>query len=136
MPSLPKTFRAVRIESKDAPLKIVDVELKQPKAGEVLIKSLACGVCHSDEAVRHALFGNSLYVLNSLLGILMMIDTILALSFPVMKSLAMLSLLEREKRSGRLATELAEPGTADTMEPANSASVGSSRCVTTRLSMG
>lgn len=58
--SLPKTFRAVRIEKKDGPLKIVDVELKQPAEGEILIKSLACGVCHSDQSVRQGGFGNGL----------------------------------------------------------------------------
>jgi D-arabinose 1-dehydrogenase-like Zn-dependent alcohol dehydrogenase len=59
---LPKTYRAVRVESKGAPLKIVDVELKQPERGEVLIKTLACGVCHSDAAAQQGVFGNPLFV--------------------------------------------------------------------------
>lgn len=29
------------------------------KYNQVLVKVLACGVCHSDDAVQHALFGNS-----------------------------------------------------------------------------
>jgi D-arabinose 1-dehydrogenase-like Zn-dependent alcohol dehydrogenase len=63
--SLPKTFRAVRVESKGAPLKIVDIDLKKPEAGEVLIKTLACGVCHSDSAAQQGMFGNPLLVTSS-----------------------------------------------------------------------
>lgn len=45
---------------KDAPLTVEDVELKQPGEGEVLIKVLAVGVCHSDAYVPTGIFGNSL----------------------------------------------------------------------------
>jgi D-arabinose 1-dehydrogenase-like Zn-dependent alcohol dehydrogenase len=83
--SLPKTYRAVRVESKAAPFKIIEVELKQPKEGEVLIKTLACGVCHSDYAAQQGIFGNPLYV-NSLLLVLHPLKlTFLAPSFPAMK---------------------------------------------------
>ncbi|MCJ1306139.1 hypothetical protein MMC08_008957 [Hypocenomyce scalaris] len=58
-PNLPKTFKAARFVKKDAPLTIEDVELKQPGEGEVLIKVLATGVCHSDAYVSPGMFGNS-----------------------------------------------------------------------------
>ena len=35
--------------SKKAPFIIKDVELAEPKAGEILVKIVACGVCHTDE---------------------------------------------------------------------------------------
>lgn len=58
--NLPKTFKVGIFEEKGAPLKIKEIPLEQPKAGEVLIKTLACGVCHSDTVVQQGLFGNSL----------------------------------------------------------------------------
>ncbi|KAI1768136.1 alcohol dehydrogenase [Hypoxylon sp. FL1150] len=48
MPSLPKTFKAAVLEKKDQPVVLKDVELKQPGPGQVLVKVLACGVCHTD----------------------------------------------------------------------------------------
>ncbi|KAL0935738.1 alcohol dehydrogenase GroES-like domain-containing protein [Colletotrichum truncatum] len=58
MSSLPKTFKAAILESKDAPLKIVEQELKKPGPGLVLVKVLACGVCHSDVGVQQGGFGD------------------------------------------------------------------------------
>lgn len=63
--NLPKSFKAGVFEKKDAPIVIKDVPLEPPKPGEVLIKTLACGVCHSDVVVQKGLFGNSLYVTTS-----------------------------------------------------------------------
>lgn len=59
-PNLPKSFKAARFMEKDAPLTVEEVELKQPGEGEVLIKVLAVGVCHSDAYVPSGMFGNSL----------------------------------------------------------------------------
>lgn len=38
---------------------IKDVELKEPTAGQVLVKVLAVGICHSDAGVQAGVFGNS-----------------------------------------------------------------------------
>lgn len=57
MTSFPKTFKAVVIEKAEAPFTIKDVPLEQPKSGEVLIKTLACGVCHSDLSLQQGHFG-------------------------------------------------------------------------------
>ena len=46
--SLPKTFKAIVIKEKGAPLELQELPLKNPGAGEVLVKVLACGVCHTD----------------------------------------------------------------------------------------
>ncbi|KAI0137672.1 alcohol dehydrogenase [Hypoxylon sp. NC0597] len=46
--SLPKTFKAAVLEKQGQPITIKDVELKQPGPGQVLVKVLACGVCHTD----------------------------------------------------------------------------------------
>ncbi|GJC90368.1 alcohol dehydrogenase patD [Colletotrichum liriopes] len=58
MASLPKTYKAAVVESKSAPLKIVDQELKQPGPGLILVKVLACGVCHSDVGMQEGEFGD------------------------------------------------------------------------------
>lgn len=36
-----------------SPFQIEPVELAEPKAGEMLVKIAACGVCHTDEAAQH-----------------------------------------------------------------------------------
>ena len=40
--------RAAVLEEFGAPLVVQDVELADPKAGEVLVRIEACGVCHTD----------------------------------------------------------------------------------------
>lgn len=35
-----------------APYEIAEVDLAEPKSGEVLVKNLACGLCHTDEFGR------------------------------------------------------------------------------------
>jgi len=57
--SLPKEYKVAVFESKGAPLTFKTVKLELPKPGEVLVKVLAVGVCHSDNAVQHGIFGNS-----------------------------------------------------------------------------
>lgn len=56
--SLPKTYKAVVIEEKNGPMTLKDVPLERPKQGEILIKVLATGVCHSDSLVQPGIMGN------------------------------------------------------------------------------
>src|SRR5436189_4236876 len=44
----PMQMRAAVLEEFGAPLAVQDVELAEPKAGEVLVRLAACGVCHTD----------------------------------------------------------------------------------------
>ena len=60
-PNLPKTYKAAVFKKANEPLTIEEVELKQPVEGEVLIKVLATGICHSDAAVQAGALGNPLY---------------------------------------------------------------------------
>ncbi|KAI1445962.1 alcohol dehydrogenase [Annulohypoxylon stygium] len=46
--SLPKTYKAAVMEAPGKPIVIKDIELKQPGPKQVLVKVLACGVCHTD----------------------------------------------------------------------------------------
>ena len=41
-------IRAAVLEEFGAPLAVQDVELAEPRAGEVLVRLVACGVCHTD----------------------------------------------------------------------------------------
>lgn len=41
-------IRAAVLEDFGAPLAVQEVELAEPKAGEVLVRLVACGVCHTD----------------------------------------------------------------------------------------
>jgi S-(hydroxymethyl)glutathione dehydrogenase/alcohol dehydrogenase len=41
-------IRAAVLEQFGAPLAVQEVELAEPKAGEVLVRLVACGVCHTD----------------------------------------------------------------------------------------
>ena len=43
------------------PFELVERELPTPKAGEIRIKVLACGVCHSDAVTKEGLFPNISY---------------------------------------------------------------------------
>ncbi|KAL8745834.1 MAG: hypothetical protein Q9190_002063 [Brigantiaea leucoxantha] len=56
--SLPKTYKAALFKEVNAKLTVEDVELKEPGPGEVLVKVLACGVCHSDANVQNGALGN------------------------------------------------------------------------------
>ncbi|KAI8712160.1 alcohol dehydrogenase [Fusarium sp. LHS14.1] len=60
-PSLPKTYKAVVVEAAGAPLKIAERELEQPGPGQILVKVLACGVCHSDVGLQQGGFGDKLF---------------------------------------------------------------------------
>src|SRR5438270_8559303 len=41
-------IRAAVLEEFGAPLQLQELELAEPKAGEVLVRLVACGVCHTD----------------------------------------------------------------------------------------
>jgi S-(hydroxymethyl)glutathione dehydrogenase / alcohol dehydrogenase len=41
-------IRAAVLEEFGAPLEVQDVELEEPRAGEALVRLVACGVCHTD----------------------------------------------------------------------------------------
>ena len=56
-PEIPKMHKAAIFKEKGKPLVIEDVETKQPQQGEVLIKVLATGVCHSDALVQGEMMG-------------------------------------------------------------------------------
>ena len=65
-PNLPKTYKAAIFKEANAPLSLEDVELKQPVEGEVLIKVLATGICHSDAFAQAGAFGNPLYATSTI----------------------------------------------------------------------
>lgn len=55
--SLPKTFKALVAEKPGAPFVVTQRNLQEPKDGQVLVKVLACGVCHSDSFAQQGWFG-------------------------------------------------------------------------------
>jgi len=57
MGNYPKTCKAAVISEIGARLAIKEVPVEDPKEGQILIKVLACGVCHSDSAVQEGHFG-------------------------------------------------------------------------------
>ena len=59
-PSIPKTHKAAMFKEKGGPLHIEEIETKMPKEGEVLVKVLACGVCHSEVVAQQDMFGAGL----------------------------------------------------------------------------
>ncbi len=58
--NLPKTYKAVFFEKANSPMVLKDVELKLPKPGQILVKTLACGVCHSDVLLMSGALGDLL----------------------------------------------------------------------------
>src|SRR3954452_4531782 len=45
--------RAAVLRGTNQPFDVTEVELDEPKTGEVLIRWVAAGLCHSDEHLRH-----------------------------------------------------------------------------------
>ena len=41
-------IKAAVLERFGAPLEVQEVDLEEPRAGEVLVRLVACGVCHTD----------------------------------------------------------------------------------------
>lgn len=56
--SLPKTYKAWQVEKAGAPFVLKELELKKPGPGQVLVKVLACGVCHSDTGMQQGHMGD------------------------------------------------------------------------------
>ena len=56
-PQIPKTHKAAMFKEQGGPLHIEEIETKMPQEGEVLVKVLACGVCHSEVVAQNNLFG-------------------------------------------------------------------------------
>ncbi|PVI02974.1 GroES-like protein [Periconia macrospinosa] len=56
--SLSRTYKAAFFESKGQDLILKDVELRHPGPGYVLMKVIACGVCHTDLFVQQGLLGD------------------------------------------------------------------------------
>lgn len=55
--SHPKTFKAMAFMEAGGPFTPMELPLTQPGPGEVLIKVIACGVCHSDSVVKDGFVG-------------------------------------------------------------------------------
>jgi hypothetical protein len=55
--NLPKTYKAAVITGQQKPLEIQDLPMPELKEGELLLKVLACGVCHSDHHVLNGDMG-------------------------------------------------------------------------------
>jgi propanol-preferring alcohol dehydrogenase len=53
--AMPNKMRAAVVESFGAPLVLREFEIPTPKAGQILVKTEACGVCHTD---LHAMRGD------------------------------------------------------------------------------
>lgn len=60
-PEIPKTYKAAVFKEKGGPLVFEEIETKTPEEGEVLVKVLACGVCHSEVVAQQDMFGGGLY---------------------------------------------------------------------------
>lgn len=52
---IPKTMKAAVVHEFGAPLQIEEVEVRRPGKNEILVKVIACGVCHTD---LHAIEGD------------------------------------------------------------------------------
>ncbi|GAA5847075.1 hypothetical protein JCM9279_002678 [Rhodotorula babjevae] len=60
MSNAPKTYKAAVITKAGGKFEIQDVEYKKPQKGEIVVKVLASGVCHSDSVVVEQLFPTGL----------------------------------------------------------------------------
>jgi len=58
---MPSSCRAVVLEKVGAPWTIKEVPVSKPESGEVLIKVLACGVCHSDSFLHQGHLGDKVF---------------------------------------------------------------------------
>ncbi|KAL6721979.1 hypothetical protein ACLMJK_001084 [Lecanora helva] len=54
---IPKKHRAAMFKETGGPLVVEEIETKTPQEGEVLVKVLACGVCHSEIVAQSNMFG-------------------------------------------------------------------------------
>ncbi|KII93729.1 hypothetical protein PLICRDRAFT_49750 [Plicaturopsis crispa FD-325 SS-3] len=51
----PKTYKAMAVKARGGRFELVDMPWKEPQAGQVVVKVLACGVCHTDRRVAETL---------------------------------------------------------------------------------
>ncbi|EEH03657.1 alcohol dehydrogenase [Histoplasma capsulatum G186AR] len=58
-PEFPLSYKVAQFDAEGEELCIRTIPLEYPKHGEILVKVLACGVCHSDVLVRDGVAGNS-----------------------------------------------------------------------------
>lgn len=49
---LPPAMRAMVLDAPGQPLRLAQLPVPQPGKGEVLVRLLACGVCHTDVYIR------------------------------------------------------------------------------------
>ncbi|KAH0385987.1 alcohol dehydrogenase, partial [Aureobasidium melanogenum] len=54
--TIPKTCKAIVLDGPGASFELKEVPVKAPNKGEILIKTLACGVCHSDLSLQEGEF--------------------------------------------------------------------------------
>lgn len=60
----PETYKAAVVVAKGEPFQIQDIEWKDPTEHQIVVKVLACGVCHSyvslslEYLVRFSIFSN------------------------------------------------------------------------------
>ncbi|KAJ2897707.1 alcohol dehydrogenase GroES-like domain-containing protein [Zalerion maritima] len=57
-PTLPSTYKAAVFEAAGKPLTLKSLPMQKPGPNEVLIKVLACGVCHTDIHIGDGQFGD------------------------------------------------------------------------------
>ena len=50
-----ETMRAAILDAIGGPLSVQDIDIEAPRAGEALIRVVACGVCHSDWSCMHGI---------------------------------------------------------------------------------
>ncbi|WQF79066.1 Putative alcohol dehydrogenase, zinc-type, GroES-like superfamily, NAD(P)-binding domain superfamily [Colletotrichum destructivum] len=55
--SLPSTYKAWQVVKACEPIVPKDLPLRQPGPGQILVKVLACGVCHSDASMANGEYG-------------------------------------------------------------------------------
>lgn len=56
--ALPKSYKAAVVEAAGKPFVVKDFPLSQPSSREIVIKVIACGVCHSDGVLQEGQFGD------------------------------------------------------------------------------
>jgi S-(hydroxymethyl)glutathione dehydrogenase/alcohol dehydrogenase len=62
---IPETMRAAVLVAASEPLEVREIRTPRPQAGEVLVKVIACGLCHSD---LHVMAGKIPFPLPAVLG--------------------------------------------------------------------
>lgn len=110
---------------------IKDVEVKEPQAGEVLMKVHACGVCHSDSLIIEGGMG-PMYIISSPFHVDSVNNAVAhtTTSFSATKPSEPLSLLDPERKNGKRVIELVVHGMVDMMARARVVTRDFSKCVT------